>query len=206
MMSQWIFPLAVDDKSQERSNDTVYVCSCLFPQLWGSSEVKKSNHPKVCSEESHTQTFLYVHAHVVHRERQLSSMMSGNIVCPGVRGCLPRVQIPLSWRLHACPCVWSHWPTCCHSFIIKSRQGAWPGVDGEVTTVFGGIYSIATLWTYTVANLGFNSRPNGCQNVRTCYKVGQIMARCNQITMIIHLFIQHIYVTHNTAIRRLGLL
>lgn len=74
---------------------------------------------------------IYVHAHVVHRERQLSSMMSRDIVCPRVRGCLLRIQIPLSWQLHACPCVWSHWPTCCHSFIIKNRQGAWHGVDRD---------------------------------------------------------------------------
>lgn len=81
--------------------------------------------------DTHRKPDIHAHAYVVHWERQLSSMMPEDIVCPGVRGCLLHVQIPLSWRLHACPCVWSHWPTCSHSVIIKNRPRAWHGVDRD---------------------------------------------------------------------------
>lgn len=61
----------------------------------------------------------------------LSSMMSEDILCPAARDRLLHIQIPPSWWLHACPCVWSHRPTCFHSFIFKNRQRAWHGVDGD---------------------------------------------------------------------------
>ena len=39
---------------------------------------------------------IYVHAHIANSVRQLFSMMSGDIICLGVRDCLLLVQIPLS--------------------------------------------------------------------------------------------------------------
>lgn len=91
------------------------------------------------------------------------------------------VQIPLSWWLLACQCVWSHWATCSHSFIIKIVVGAWHG--DKRLPLFGVFYSFEIVWAENSSRFGVHQVL--LSKIMLC-QMCQISVRCIKRAAIIN--------------------